>query len=360
MNLLDSLAPLVAVVGTLVFLFAANSLAPKFNLIDHPDNGRKRHNGVVPLTGGIAIFLSLVLAIAISGQQPNGELEPLSFWAVVGTLLAVLIIAHVLDDIFDLNTWVRLGVDALLALLICVFASMQITTLGNMLDLGPATLGRFAIPMAIFSLVAASNAYNWADGIDGLCTGLGFVALLGLIGLLMVGGNPMAGPLIDILTIVIFALIPAYLANVGLLGARLRSFLGDSGARLIGFIIGLAVILAAEHKFIHPVMVFFPMAVPISDCLILMATRIAKGRSPLSADRQHLHHLLIDAGLSTAMARRSIIVLGIVIAGIGINLQINQTPDWIVSIVVVVLFWGFIGLRIWVGRIAQKRVAVTS
>lgn len=354
------LVPIVSLTALPVFLWLLKPLAEKIDLIDHPDNGRKRHNGSVPLIGGIAILLTLTLALTLSDVSANDLGMPSFFWPAISVLLALVVIAHAIDDILEINATTRLVIDGTLALLIATVALVQIVTLGNLFGMGEVTLGRYAIPMTIFSFIAASNAFNMTDGIDSQCTGFGLVAFTSLIIFLVISGDPQAAPLINVLGIITLALIPMYLANMGKLGPDLRSFLGDSGARLIGFMAATTVIMAASRGFIDPVYAFFPIAIPVCDCLILMAVRVANKRSPISADRRHLHHLLMDNGLTSCQARRTAIWLGITFAIIGMGLHAAGAPEVVVSILVVSLFAAFIALRIWLTERAGARAPRTE
>lgn len=354
------LAALVSLAGLPVFLWLLRPLAEKIDLIDRPDNDRKRHNGSVPLTGGVAILLTLTIAMTLSGVTASDLGMSSAFWPAIGVLLALVVIAHATDDILELNATTRLVIDGTLALLIATVAMVKIVTLGELFGMGEVTLGRFAIAMTIFSFIAASNAFNMTDGIDSQCTGFGLVAFSTLIIFLVVGGDPRATALINVLGIITMALIPMYLANLGKLGPGLRSFLGDSGARLIGFMAAIAVIMAASRGFIDPVFAFFPIAIPVCDCLILMAVRVANKRSPISADRRHLHHLLMDNGLTSCQARRIGLWLGIAFGIIGVGLHAAGVAEVVVSIFVISLFAAYIALRIWLAERAEVRITRTD
>ncbi len=352
------LVALIALAGTPLFLILLRPAAKQINLIDHPDQKRKHHNGSVPLTGGIAILLSLLLAFSLNSITSNDLAMSPTFWPVIGLLLTFLVMTHAIDDILDLNATARLFVDGTLALCICTWAMVKIATLGELFGMGEVTLGRFGVAMTVFSFIAASNAFNMTDGIDSLCTGFGLIAFTTLMILLAINGDPSATPLINVLGIIVFALVPMYLANLGRLGIELRSFLGDSGARLIGFVAAITVIMAASQRFIDPVFAFFPIAIPVCDCLVLMAVRSAEKRSPFSADRLHLHHLLVDNGLSTCQARRAELGMGVVFAAIGIALHASGAREWVVTTLVVSLFAGFIALRFWLAARARTQPLV--
>lgn len=304
----------------------------------------------------MAILLTLTIAMTLSGITGSDLGMSSAFWPAIGVLLALVVIAHATDDILELNTTTRLVIDGTLALLIATVAMVNIVTLGELFGMGEVTLGRFAIPMTIFCFVAASNAFNMTDGIDSQCTGFGLIAFSTLMVFLVIAGDPRASALINVLGIITLALIPMYLANMGKLGPALRSFLGDSGARLIGFMAAITVIMAASQGFIDPVFAFFPIAVPVCDCLILMAVRVANKRSPVSADRRHLHHLLMDNGLTSCQARRIGLWLGIAFAIVGVGLHAAGVAEVVVSILVISLFAAYIALRVWLAERAEARI----
>ena len=91
-----------------------------------------------------------------------------------------------------------------------------------------------------------------------------------------------------------------WLANLGMLGARLKTFLGDAGATLLGFLVGVALIQSSQAPvaIIEPVFVVWCVAVPVIDTLQVMYHRLRDGRSIFDSDRLHLHYRLVDAGYS--------------------------------------------------------------
>lgn len=344
-----------AMILMVVALYALGPTAKFLKLVDHPDNTRKLHNGSVPLTGGIALLATLAIVLSVFDAASPSLTHAALFWPIIAACLTGLVLLHAIDDVIELRAITRFGIDAMLAFFIALYALVRLTTLGDLFGMGEVTLGRFSLLMTVFCFVAASNAFNMTDGIDSLCTGLGivcFATIIALIGL-NAGSNVMIAPL----AIVIAALIPLYIANLGLLGARMRTFLGDSGARLIGFIAAIALISAAQQGMIRPVTAFFAIAVPVCDCVLLMGWRLAHRRSPLSADRLHLHHLLLDAGLTQSQSRRLILTLAVVFGLVGIAFEWSGTPTWIVSAFVVASFFGFIGFRLWLAMARTREEA---
>ncbi|MDG2071280.1 MAG: MraY family glycosyltransferase [Pseudomonadales bacterium] len=267
------------------FLSLLNLIATPINLVDHPDGERKRHTGTIPLMGGAAIFMTLLIVLILTPRDTNAIVYHENFWPAVGILLAVLVVTHAVDDIRGISALMRLTLDVGTPVMLCTIALLKLDTLGWLFGDSETTMERWAIPMTVFSFVAASNAFNMTDGIDSLCTGLGIICFSTIIAPLLGNGNPESQGLVELCKLVIFALLPMYLANLGLLGDRLKSFLGDSGARLIGFMAAIALIYYANKNYIHPVMAHFSLAVLVCDCLILMGGRAFDRRSHLSTDR---------------------------------------------------------------------------
>ncbi len=342
---LAALIPATAILSA-VLVVGLRPLGKALKLIDHPDEHRKFHEASIPLTGGVSLFSTLCIIFAASNITVPVPGFSDMVWETIGICFFALIVLHAIDDIIELHSLTRLAIDTLLALIICIFGMIRLTDLEDLFGFGTIWLGYFSIPMTIFCFVAASNAFNMADGIDGLCTSLGIISFLTTIGLVILhtGWNQ---PILSSLTIATIALVPIYAANVGWFGESRVVFLGDSGARLIGFIAATALVCVGFKNMIQPVTAFFPIAVPVCDCLVLMGWRIAHGRSPLSADRLHLHHLLLDLGYSQSHARHLILALAVSFSLAGFALEISQVPAWVISVFIVVSFWGFIGLRVW-------------
>jgi len=342
------------------FLSLLNPLASRINLVDHPDGDRKQHTGAIPLMGGVALYLTFFTIFILTSLDAEAIPYPQDFWVTVGLLLGVLVFTHAFDDVYGIDAIVRLAIDGAIGVLLSAVALLQLDTLGYLFGPSEMTLGRWAVPMTVFCFIAASNAFNMVDGIDSLCSGLGILCFSTIIVLLMDGGHPDASGLIILCTVVICALVPMYLVNLGYLGSRLKSFLGDSGSRLIGFIAAIALIYAAKHEYIKPVIAYFPIAVPVCDCLILMGSRVRKKRSPLSADRLHLHHLFLNYGFTVNATRSIIISLGILLSLLGFLLQHYDVAEWIISMTVVVSFWCFMGMRWYLIRLALRRAEQAS
>lgn len=272
-----------------VLVRALIPLARRFGLVDRP-GGRKDHDKPTPVVGGLGIALAMSVMASLSP-------DVIDFPATIFLASAfLLVLVGLLDDLQDLRWYWRIGAQAAAALAMVFLAGVEARNMQDILGLQGVSLGAFAIPFTVFVVVGVINAVNMADGVDGLAGTLVMVSL-GLF--------------------VCFAL---YAGDVGqaqrmllLLGAvagflvwnmrfpwqpRARVFLGNGGSMLLGFAIAW-VAVRGSHNPVHPVSpVLGPwtIALPLIDCVTLMFRRVMQGRSPFSADRHHMHHLLLDAG----------------------------------------------------------------
>jgi UDP-GlcNAc:undecaprenyl-phosphate/decaprenyl-phosphate GlcNAc-1-phosphate transferase len=257
----------------------ADRLGRVLGVIDHPDGVRKHHARPTPLVGGIALMVPL-LWIALDealGSRPGG-----------GTLFVVLALATIgfmalgwLDDRHHLPPLARLVIStSLCALVLALEPGLQLTAL----DLGSLwlPLGLFALPFTVLCLVGLQNALNMADGLNGLVIGL---AIFWTSCLLLYAPEPLM-TFLSFLLLGLFILLPYNL--MGYL------FLGDAGSYSLGVVIGLLMISVqdAAGGALPMATVALWLLIPVLDCLRVMAERLIKNRSPLAADRNHLHHRL--------------------------------------------------------------------
>lgn len=283
---------LAALAVSALLVVILKRVSPALALVDHPDR-RKQHDGVIPLCGGIAIFATFTIVMLL--RESSAPL-PLNFW--VGLLITLLI--GVLDDRYNLSAVKRLAAQLAAALmLVNPFAGSTIVT-GMAL---PHALLGIVFPLltivAILFVVGLINAWNMIDGVDGLAGGCAAVALFWLAMLAWLKG---VGELI-LPTVVLLAAVGGFLAfNMrSPWCARAKIFLGDAGSTALGAVIAYLVIsLSIRANIAFPVLLWI-VIVPVLDTLSLIIRRLYAGRSPLAADRCHLHHRLLDRSISPSV-----------------------------------------------------------
>jgi UDP-GlcNAc:undecaprenyl-phosphate GlcNAc-1-phosphate transferase len=265
----------------------------KWGFLDHPDGVRKKHAAPIPRVGGIAIVLSYVITFAIALALPfsytdhlHRALPDILPLTLVGS---VVFLTGVLDDLIGLAAWQKLmGIAG--ASVLAYFAGIHVDI--HLLRGLPASpwIG-FAI--TVIWLIGCTNAFNLIDGMDGLAAGVGLVAAVTMLVAALTQSNlplalatmPLAGCLLGFLR---------YNFN----GASV--FLGDSGSLLIGFMLGCYGALWSE-KSVTLVALTVPLlavSIPLIDVILSILRRFLRNRPIFQADRGHIHHRLLDLGLS--------------------------------------------------------------
>ena len=172
----------------LLAIFGLRPLAVAVDLIDRP-GGRKTHHGDVPIVGGLAMFMGIVLGV---GLLPLGEATGASFLAACTVLVTV----GLIDDRFDLSPWTRLPGQVAASIVLIVGAGAVVTTLGEPFGNGELVLsGPGAILFTVLITMAAINAFNMLDGMDGLAGAMALTSLLAIAYACWTAGAPiLAGP----------------------------------------------------------------------------------------------------------------------------------------------------------------------
>lgn len=272
----------LALIIALVVGTQAQRIGQFFGLLDYPDvdGGRKRHAGVTPLVGGIAVAAAAVAAALLAVRYlppPTGHL------AWLAGAVAVMFLIGAVDDRFHLSPVFRLG--AALMVLILVVGQAPDFSLAFLRLSGQDQvwlLGRWGDAFTLLCLVGLLNAVNLADGKNGIVIGMGLVWTAVLAAHVPAAMLP------------VLAAAGVALLVMGWFNLAGRLFLGDGGCYAISALFGLLAIYAYNHDFetmrADDVAVMF--AIPVFDTIRLMTTRILKRRSPFEGDRDHLHHHL--------------------------------------------------------------------
>ena len=300
----------VALLCSLVLTPLVQRLALRWNIVDHPDDHRKLHRGVIPLAGGLAVFGGIVAALIITYFWLPGWRDRFrADWDSLNTLLTAataICVLGLLDDRWGLRGRQKL-VGQILIALILISSGFVIDTL-TVFEM-PIQLGLLAIPFTLFWLVGATNALNLIDGIDGLATSVGIILSVAISIMAMMTGNP--------LDALVAMAIAGSLTGFWVYNSPPASiFLGDAGSMLIGLILG-ALAIRCSLKGPATIALVAPtalLAVPIMDVSMAIVRRLFMGRSIYSADRGHLHHRLMHRGYNQRMTVTIISLLCIVTA----------------------------------------------
>lgn len=305
--------------------------------VDMPDNRRKKHHEAVPRIGGIPIVIAYVGSFVVLHMVEASSDSP-EHWALSAALrllpaLAVIFATGLADDIYSLKPWQKLAGQTLAAALACL-GGIQIDTLAGY-AIGELP-GRI---ITVLWLVGCANAFNLIDGVDGLASGLGLVATITAFGAGLLNGDtglmmataPLAGALLGFL---LFNFNPASI------------FLGDSGSLWVGFMLGCYAVIWSQKSatllgLTAPVIA---LCVPLLDTGLSIARRFLRRQPIFSADNGHIHHRLLQRGLTPRGVALFLYAVGGIAAVLSILVQSTQRSS--VGGLVIVLFCASIWLGI--------------
>jgi UDP-GlcNAc:undecaprenyl-phosphate/decaprenyl-phosphate GlcNAc-1-phosphate transferase len=283
----------VSVLLALILTPMVRDRVGKFGFLDHPDGVRKKHSVAVPRVGGIAIVLAYVFTFAIAFALPFSYTYVLhrALPNILRLVLAgsVVFATGVLDDRLCLSAWKKLtGIAGAAVLAYAAGIRVDIHILHSL----PAWPG-LGFALTVIWLIGCTNAFNLIDGMDGLAAGVGLVATVTmLIAALTQGNLPLA-----------LATMPLAGCLLGFLRYNFHGasvFLGDSGSLLIGFLLGCYGAFWSE-KSLTLVALTVPLlavSIPLLDVVLSIVRRFLRNRPIFEADRGHIHHKLLERGLS--------------------------------------------------------------
>jgi len=287
------IAFLVAAVVVLWTTPDVKNIGIKSGNVDKP-GGRKVHDRPMVRLGGVSIFAGTLISLLIVWWLGGfGNLPPDKEWQIWGVALGGLgfFLIGLADDLLNLSPLGRL----LLQVIVATGAWKTGVSIDfiSIPSIGIVDLNWLSLPITVIWLVGMVNAINWIDGLDGLAAGVSGIAAVVMLLLSLFMHQPAA------------ALIAAALAGAALGFLRYnfnpaQIFMGDGGSYFMGFtlaavgVVGLVKIPA----FTAVILPYLILAVPILDMSAVILTRIRRGKLPWVADRCHLHHRLLQAGLS--------------------------------------------------------------
>ena len=270
-------------------------------------NGRASHNKPIPVLGGVAIFTGFILSTnVVAGAHFTFELS----YLITG--LIVIFIVGLKDDLMGGKPWKKLLGQIMAVSIIAVLADVRIGNLHGFIGIGDIPYP-LSLVITIFVLLTIINGFNLIDGIDGLASGIG-ILVSSVLGFWFYLTNNIACAVMC--SALAGALIAFFYFNV--FSKKNKIFLGDTGALTVGLILGVLVVRflqleqSAEGIAVinsTPAFAVGLLVLPLFDTLRVFSIRIAQGRSPFKADRQHIHHRLLQLRITHLQA--TIILLSI-------------------------------------------------
>jgi UDP-GlcNAc:undecaprenyl-phosphate GlcNAc-1-phosphate transferase len=279
-----------ALIAAALLVRLLRPIAFRTGLVDHPD-ARRRHAQPTPAIGGLAIFVVVILLSLI--------VHPLTPRFLGLDLAALLVVTvGVVDDYRRLGWRKRMLAQVTAGLILAVVADLRITDVGTILG-APIHLPLvLQILLTVIATVGTINAVNMIDGVDGLAGAASLATLLMLTGIAAYAGD---GPLTASFAVTSGAVAGFLIFNIRWPGTpRASVFLGNAGAELLGLLLvaGCFRLTQATGHPLQPKVAPFLLAPALIDCLTVIIRRVRRGVSPFVAGRDHLHEILLDAGLS--------------------------------------------------------------
>ncbi|AWB88820.1 undecaprenyl/decaprenyl-phosphate alpha-N-acetylglucosaminyl 1-phosphate transferase [Salinibacterium hongtaonis] len=301
----------VSALVTFVLSFIILKLSHRFKL--YPGiRERDVHTTPTPRLGGIAMFFGVIVAFAVASQLDRFHLifaNPRPVLALLGAAF-VIVALGVADDIWDLD-WMTKLTGQILAAGLLVWQGVQLVTvpIGGITIIPPVT----GLVITVLAVVLVMNAVNFIDGLDGLVAGVALIASsVFFIYTYILSNGVGESEYFNLASLITAVLAGACIGFLPLNWHPAKMFMGDSGALLVGLLMAASAIsvtgqvdpgaLASGRQllpaFIPILLPFAILIVPLLDFALAVFRRLRAGKSPFSADRQHLHHRLLDMGHS--------------------------------------------------------------
>ncbi|NOQ68295.1 hypothetical protein GQ568_02540 [Patescibacteria group bacterium] len=335
---------LIALILSLVFTKALILFGRKYKLYDKI-KANKIHQKNIARFGGVAIIISFLLAIFLSGDLAFDNLK----WGIVISCLVILFFG-LYDDLKDLS-WKKQLLGQVVVVLIMIYAGLQVDYIANpfggaefrldafqysILNTQYSILGSLFI---LFWIVGFMNVMNWLDGLDGLAGGVGFIGAVTLF-FLSISGLVNQPPLGIISITVAGAILGFLIFNFN----PAKIFMGTSGSMFLGFILAILAIFSGG-KIATALLI---MGFPILDAVWVIVQRIKAGKSPFQGDDCHLHYKLLKNGWSQ---KKVVLFIYLICLSFGVSAIVFQSLGKILALIILfILFYAVLT------RVSRERV----
>jgi len=257
------------------------------------------------------------------------EPEASKYFDINSSMLSIVIVGVVfqllmlLDDLKGLSQISRLIIQSLASLVVILLSGEYISNIGFNIFNWDGRLGSFGIIFTVFAVTGIINAFNMIDGINGLCSG---ISLIIFIFLSFLGANSTMsyGNLI-----IISSLAGFLVYNLGLFGKKRSVFLGDNGSNFLGFLVAWSCITYSSNdiNLMSPVAALWLVAIPLWDCVGMIAQRLSTGKSVGDADRNHIHHIIFNfTSLKGHSPLFILLVASAILASVGLKIENIFSP----------------------------------
>jgi UDP-N-acetylmuramyl pentapeptide phosphotransferase/UDP-N-acetylglucosamine-1-phosphate transferase len=303
---------ILAFLITLIVIPVIIVIAKGKKLYDEPDDKRKLHKQPIPSLGGLGMFIGFIMSVLLT---INFSSEAPEFQYYIAAFLLIFFLG-IKDDIMVLSPTKKFVGQVVAAVILVFKANLVITNMGGFMGFHHMNTA-CSYSLTIFSVVVIINAFNLIDGVDGLAGSLGLISSLVFGAYFLLNQNiPYA--------VLAFSFAGSLIAFLKYNFHPATIFMGDTGSLTIGLVNSILVIkfieTAGTYTFYPvssaPAIGFGILLLPLMDTLRVFAVRIIHGRSPFSPDRNHIHHLLLNKGLSHKNVTLSCIIATLLISGL--------------------------------------------
>jgi UDP-N-acetylmuramyl pentapeptide phosphotransferase/UDP-N-acetylglucosamine-1-phosphate transferase len=309
--------------------------------------GRNAHEGFTPNIGGIAIFIGLLLSNLflltfyveqISSESPFLDMdsyEKFLSYIIVTVSCIIMFIIGLSDDLTSLSSRFRFIIQLIVAFCFTYYGDIRIEGLNGLFGISELPYS-ISIIFSMIVVIFIINSFNLTDGLDSLATSLGIYILASFGTLFLISNHFYDATLC-------FASLSSLFAFWFYNRPPAKIFMGDSGSLVIGVIIAYSAIKLCNFPIdtagtINPVFILCVIAYPSVDTLRVFLVRISSGKSPFAADRNHIHHLLVDKDFNHGWASFFAVMYCIVLTLICFFVRENVTLSFLVMVSLAILF----------------------
>ncbi len=313
---------IVAFLSFLIVLFAIPSIilvSETKHLFDEPSEDRKIHKKRLPNLGGVGIFTGFIFTCSLFVQNAL-----LPYYNYILAAAIILFVTGLKDDLIGLGSLKKFIAQIIAACVLVVFADIRISSLYGIIGIHELPY-IISVVLSIFTIIVITNAFNLIDGIDGLAGGIGSVVCL-TYGVLFCTLHEFG------LALIAFSLLGAIIGFLYYNVAPARIFMGDTGSLLIGMLASVLTIkfIELENSTSNVYSIFFEaspaiavaiLIIPLFDTIRVFTLRTIKSNSPFVADRNHLHHRLIDLNYTHTQAALILVMVNIIFILLALTFQ---------------------------------------
>ena len=325
---------------------AVTSLAYKIGAIDVPKDKRRVHKKPIPRLGGLAIYYGFLISVVFFCNMDKQLIG-----IIAGSLLIVGV--GILDDVMQLRASVKFLVQ-IIAALIVAYCDVRIKAISMPIPIvegGILNLGILSVPITVLWIAGVTNAVNLIDGLDGLAVGISSIATFSLFFIAILAGEPIVAILAAALAGSCLGFLP-YNFNPA------KIFMGDTGSTFLGYMLSIICIqgLFKGYVIISFIVPFLILGLPIFDTVYAILRRIKNKKPIMSPDRGHLHHRLIDMGLSQKQTVAVMYIISMILGLSAVMVVGSGAYTGIIIIATFMIFTFFGGKMFIEHKIAENKL----